>query len=597
VHLAHANFRGLRVLSLESRRSIEVAKLIRTYGGEPFVVPCMREIPLSSNTDALAFSDALLRGEFDLVVFFTGIGVRALVEAVTTKYDRETFLEALRTVKVAARGPKPYSALRELKVPVTVTAPEPATWRELMHGIDEEFGPSLARMRVAVQEYGASNPEFLMDLTLKCASVVKVPVYQWALPEDLAPLEECVHGIARGAYDVLLFMTAVQVIHLFLVAERIERVAEMRAGLLSMVIVSIGPTTSEELTHYGISPDFEPSRPKMSFIVNEAAQYAGKVLGQKRGEEALKASPGSDLDPAARPASSLTAPRDQDRLKVPRIALSTPTMAGFRDGLAPIDFLHEISSRIASADSFHGVLNRIVEFVTSVIPCDSCFIYVLDEDKLVLRASKNPHADLVDQLGVQFGQGITGWVAEHREPVAISSKASDDPRFKHFKNLPEDHFEAMLCIPILCASKVVGVINLQHRLSYQHSANEVRLLSMLGFLVGAEVERARLESENVELSGRLETRKAVDRAKGILQRDLSLSEDEAYHAMQLESRQRRKSMREIAEAVILGEDLRKSQSGISAIKEVKSPGLGPTRENAKIGTESGLRAAKSKPAS
>jgi uroporphyrinogen-III synthase len=568
--LAHANFRGLRVLSLESRRSIEVAKLIRTYGGEPFLVPCMREIPLSSNADALDFADALLHGEFDLVVFFTGIGVRALVEAVSTKHDRETFLDALRKVNVAARGPKPYTALRELKVPVTVTAPEPATWRELMQVIEQEFGLSLASTRVAVQEYGASNPEFLMDLTLKCASVIKVPVYQWALPEDLAPLEECVHGIARGAYDVLLFMTAVQVIHLFQIAERMQYVAAMRAGLLSMVIISIGPTTTEELTHYGITPDFEPSRPKMSFIVNEAAQYAGKVLEQKRGGEALKAAALPNPETSSRLASSPTTTKAQDKPPVPRIALSTPTMAGFRDGLTQVDFLHEIGSRIASADSFHVVLNRIVDMVASVIPCDSCFIYVLEEDKLVLRASKNPHADLVDQLGVQFGQGITGWVAEHREPVAIAANASNDPRFKAFKNLPEDHFEAMLCTPILCASKVVGVINLQHRLTYQHSANEVRLLSMLGFLVGAEVERARLESENVQLSGRLETRKALDRAKGILQRDLSLSEDEAYRAMQTESRQRRKSMREIAEAIILGEDLRKSQSESGEAKHLKT---------------------------
>ncbi len=570
VHLAHANFRGLRVLSLESRRSIEVAKLIRTYGGEPFLVPCMREIPLASNTDALDFADALLRGEFDLVVFFTGIGVRALVEAVATMRDREAFLKALRKVKIAARGPKPYTALRELQVPVAATAPEPATWRELMQAIEQELGPSLAEMRVAVQEYGASNPEFLTDLTLKCGSVTKVPVYQWALPEDLAPLEECVHGIARGNYDVLLFMTAVQVIHLFQVAERLQSVPAMRAGLLSMAIISIGPTTTEELAHYGITPDFEPSRPKMGFIVNEAAQYAGKVLEQKRGGDALKVAIPPNAEPHARPASFPGTPEFQDKSSVPRVAVSTSTMAGFRDGLAQIDFLHEISSRIASADSFHVVLNRIVEFVTSVIPCDSCFIYVLDEDKLVLRASKNPHADLVDRLGVQYGQGITGWVAEHREPVAISSNASNDPRFKPFKNLPEDRFEAMLCTPILCASKVVGVINLQHRLTYQHSTNEVRLLSMLGFLVGAEIERARLESENVQLTGRLETRKAVDRAKGILQRDLSMSEDEAYRAMQTESRQRRKSMREIAEAVILGEDLRKAQAGGIEAKHSKA---------------------------
>ncbi len=579
--MAHASFKGLRVLSLESRRSIEVAKLIRTYGGEPHLAPCMREIPLSSNTEALDFADGLLRGEFDLVVFFTGIGVRALVDAVATRIETEAFLGALRKVKVAARGPKPYTALRELKVAVTVTTPEPATWRELMQAIEQEFGPELAKMRVAVQEYGASNPEFLADLTLKCGMVTKVPVYQWALPEDLGPLEECIRGIARSAYDVLLFMTAVQVIHLFQVAERMHCVADMRAGLLSMAIISIGPTTTEELTHYGITPDFEPSRPKMSFIVNEAAQYAGKVLEQKRGGEALTNKAAPSLEQTAPSTPPATTDAAKARPVVPRIAPSTPTMAGFRDGMTQIDFLHEITSRIASADSFHIVLDRIVEFVTSVIPCDSCFIYVLDEDKLVLRASKNPHADLVDRLGVQYGQGITGWVAQHREPVAISSNASNDPRFKAFKNLPEDHFEAMLCTPILCASKVVGVINLQHRLTYHHSTNEVRLLSMLGFLVGAEIERARLESENVELTGRLETRKAVDRAKGILQRDLAMTEDEAYRAMQTESRQRRKSMREIAEAVILGEDLRKSQAGQPEGKQVKTTGDRPDQGHGK----------------
>jgi uroporphyrinogen-III synthase len=106
---------------------------------------------------------------------------------------------------------------------------------------------------------------------------------------------------------------------------------------------------------------------------------------------------------------------------------------------------------------------------------------------------------------------------------------------------------------------VVGVINLQHRLSYRHSEEEVRLLSTLGFLVGAEIERARLETENSALSDRLETRKAVDRAKGVLQRELLLDEAEAYRLMQRESRQRRKSMREIAEAILLSDDMKKSK--------------------------------------
>jgi uroporphyrinogen-III synthase len=289
----------------------------------------------------------------------------------------------------------------------------------------------------------------------------------------------------------------------------------------------------------------------MGFIVNEAAQYAEKILEQKKAGIANLASP-----PSSPPSGVPKKNHSEWPSAVNRVASSTPAMAGFRDGLTSIDFLHKISSRIAAADPLHAVLASIVDFVTTAIPCDSCFIYVVEQDRIVLRASKNPHTDLVDKLGLRMGQGITGWVAEHREPVAIASKASDDPRFMIFRNLPEDHFEAILCTPILCAGKVVGVINLQHRLTYHHSVNEVKLLATLGFLVGAEIERARLESENVQLAGRLETRKAVDKAKGLLQRDLGISEDEAYRTMQRESRQRRVTMREIAEAILLGEELR-----------------------------------------
>ena len=118
-----ANFGGLRVLSLESRRSVEVAKLIRTYGGEPLTAPAMREIPLDSNHPILEFAEALMRGAFDLVIFTTGVGVRSLVKIVSEHYDREAFLTALRSVKIAARGPKSSAALRELQIPIAVVAP------------------------------------------------------------------------------------------------------------------------------------------------------------------------------------------------------------------------------------------------------------------------------------------------------------------------------------------------------------------------------------------------------------------------------------------------------------------------------------------
>ena len=500
--MAHASFNGLRVLSLESRRAKEVEKLIRTYGGEPIVVPAMREVGLESKEQALEFASGILAGSYDLVIFMTGVGVRAMLEIVQTRFDREEFLTALRKVKIVARGAKPASVLRELKITVDVTSEEPSTWHEVLQAIDAAYGDSMREMRVAVQEYGASNPELLAELSSRSRELTKVPVYQWALPEDLQPLRECVLGLLNGMVDVVLFMTAVQIIHLFRVAEQMGVQEQLREALRKTVVLSIGPTTSEELEHYGIEPDFEPSRPKMGFLVNEAAQYSSRLLEKKRdGEMEVVASRPSGAEKKKR--SRVAGVR--------RVAASTSTMAGFRDGLAEMDFLHEISSRMAAADSLHLVLDRIVDFITSVIPCDSCFIYVLEGENLMLRASKNPHADLIDHIKVEVGQGVTGWVAKHRQPVAIASAASNDPRFKAFKNIPEDHFEAMLCTPILCAGRVVGVINLQHRMSYRHTNEQVRLLSTLGFLVGAEIERARLETENTQLTSRLETRKPRDR--------------------------------------------------------------------------------------
>ena len=140
-----ANFGGLRVLSLESRRSVEVAKLIRTYGGEPLTAPAMREIPLDSNHPILEFAEALMRGAFDLVIFTTGVGVRSLVKIVSEHYDREAFLTALRSVKIAARGPKSSAALRELQIPIAVVAPEPFTWRSLMAALEARLGSCTAR--------------------------------------------------------------------------------------------------------------------------------------------------------------------------------------------------------------------------------------------------------------------------------------------------------------------------------------------------------------------------------------------------------------------------------------------------------------------
>jgi uroporphyrinogen-III synthase len=226
-------------------------------------------------------------------------------------------------------------------------------------------------------------------------------------------------------------------------------------------------------------------------------------------------------------------------------------------GNQDVDFLHEIGKRIATADPLHEVLGRVVEFVSAVVKCDSCFVYVLERSDLILRASKNPHVEVVDRLKLRVGQGITGWVAERKEPVAVCKDAGGDPRFQSFNELPEDRYEAFLSVPVLCRDKLVGVINLQHRQPHAYSQREVQMISTIGFLVGAEIEMARLESENLQLSEELEARKIIERAKGILQREMKSSEEEAYLTLQRQSRQRRKSMKEVAEAIILSEEIKR----------------------------------------
>ena len=225
-----------------------------------------------------------------------------------------------------------------------------------------------------------------------------------------------------------------------------------------------------------------------------------------------------------------------------------------------VDFLHEIGSRLAAAEPFEAILERVVEFLLDEIGPDSVFIYVLEDDELMLTASKNPHPEALHRLKMRMGQGITGWVAEHRKPVAIARNAMQDPRFLAFTELPEDQFEAFLSVPLVSRGRLVGVINLQHRLPHMHTRREIALVTTIGYLVGSEIELARMEDQVTELAEQLETRKLVERAKGLLQRDLGLTEEEAYLTLQRQARQRRLTMKQVAEAIVLSDDVRRFQA-------------------------------------
>jgi uroporphyrinogen-III synthase len=277
------DFAGLRVLSLESRRAPEMARLIASNGGMATVAPSMREIPLESNTEALTFARKLSEGVFDIVIFLTGVGTRALTRVVETVYPVDQFVAALRKIVIVARGPKPVAALKDLGVPVTVAVAEPNTWRDLLSALDEKSDSlQLKGRRVAVQEYGTSNPELLAGLADRGALVTRVPVYEWGLPEDVAPLRAAVQAIARNEVDVVLFTTSIQVNHLLQVAAEMNLEQALRRALSRMLIASIGPVTSERLHEYGFTADIEPSHPKMGYLVSETAQRSAEILRRKR---------------------------------------------------------------------------------------------------------------------------------------------------------------------------------------------------------------------------------------------------------------------------------------------------------------------------
>lgn len=270
-------FHASKVLALESRRANEIATLIRNQGGEPFVAPSMRETPLEDHAEVFEFAARLMAGEFDMMILLTGVGTRALHKVIAGRYPDPQFVDALRRVTVVARGPKPMAVLREWSVPA-ILVPEPNTWRELLAAIADR-----RETRVAVQEYGRSNPDLLDALRARGAEVTPVRIYQWALPEDTAPLREAARRLAAGEFDFAMFTTSIQVTHLLKIAAEEGLEDQVLANLRRhTVVASIGPSCSEVIDESGIPVDFAPSHPKMGFLVKETADQARELLERKR---------------------------------------------------------------------------------------------------------------------------------------------------------------------------------------------------------------------------------------------------------------------------------------------------------------------------
>jgi len=275
-----AGLKGVKVISFESRRAKEMAELIRRHGGEPKVAPSMREVPLSENSAPLELFHKIENGLIDLVVLLTGVGTRTMTDALAIHYSREQIAALLGKVTLLARGPKPVAVLKELGLQPAFTAPEPNTWKEVLAVLDSNL--QLRGKRIAVQEYGITNQELISGLEARGAEVLRVPVYRWVLPENIAPLQAAIREIVEAQTDVVIFTSATQVENVFQVAQQDGLDTKLAQSLTRVLLVSIGPVCSAALARFGIEPDFEPAHPKMGFMIGELAVSAQQLLNTKR---------------------------------------------------------------------------------------------------------------------------------------------------------------------------------------------------------------------------------------------------------------------------------------------------------------------------
>lgn len=273
-------FQGRHIAAFESRMASELTRLIERYGGRALVVPALRELPLSDHSAALRFGARLTTRGVDILILLTGVGTTALFDVLKSRHEWPTLLESLKQTALVARGPKPAAALKTLGLRPTLTVPEPNTWVDVVSTLDE-YRP-VKGLTVAVQEYGASNPDLLEALTRRGAEVLPVPIYRWALPEDLTPLRLVLEQIIAGQVAVILITNAAQVDHVMQVVEQDGKLNAFLTAVKQVVVASIGPTASERLRHHDWPVDLEPSHPKMGILVKETSEQARALLERKR---------------------------------------------------------------------------------------------------------------------------------------------------------------------------------------------------------------------------------------------------------------------------------------------------------------------------
>jgi uroporphyrinogen-III synthase len=271
--LASDSLGGARVALLEARMESELASLVRRHGGEPICVPAMREVERDFGGEAARAIDAIASAGA-VVVLATGVGLQRWLDVAATLGRAAEIHDALARATVVCRGPKPVAVLKREGLPAHVRAPAPHTTRELL----DALGGVDVRDRdvVFVHDGGGSRlvPEALAQ---RGARIVEVRPYEWALPEDIQPLEALVRRLVDGTIDALAITTQVQARHLFDVAASIGARDSLARALRGRVVVAaVGPTCARTLEALGTPPHVVPDPPKMGPLVLALARHFGR---------------------------------------------------------------------------------------------------------------------------------------------------------------------------------------------------------------------------------------------------------------------------------------------------------------------------------
>ena len=171
-----------------------------------------------------------------------------------------------------------------------------------------------------------------------------------------------------------------------------------------------------------------------------------------------------------------------------------------------IALLHQISNIVSSNLTLENMLQELIGLAVDVTGCDACLVYLVDHSssEVVLRASQLPHTSEIGAIRMKMGEGITGWVAQHKSVVALESNAAADTRFKTFQALPEDTYDAFLSVPLISDGELIGVINIHHRARHAHTPDEIALISFIGEQMGGAIAKFRLVERSASAERRLE---------------------------------------------------------------------------------------------